>query len=74
MTGTLEGRVDGCTVFLSDDGGTRWVLVGDPAVGLEEGTAYAVSGVALDAMAPQCPQGLPFHVTSIEPRATPTPS
>lgn len=68
MTGTVTGIKDGCTVFKDDRSGHQWVLIGE-AKGLASGTAYTVSGVAMDAMDPNCSQGLPFHVTEATPVA-----
>lgn len=63
---TMNGRVTstegGCTVFKNDRDATVWVLVGETGA-LRAGTAYRVEGVAMDAMDPACPQGLPFQVS-----------
>lgn len=63
---TMNGRVTsaggGCTVFKNDRDATVWVLVGETGA-LRAGTAYRVEGVAMDAMDPACPQGLPFLVS-----------
>lgn len=62
---TMNGRVTStgaCTVFKNDRDATRWVLIGE-VDGLRAGTAYRVEGVAMDAMNPDCPQGLPFLVS-----------
>ncbi|GAA4117408.1 hypothetical protein GCM10022415_15280 [Knoellia locipacati] len=55
---------NGCTVFKNDRGATQWVLIGETGT-LRAGTAYIVEGVAMDAMDPACPQGLPFQVTKV---------
>lgn len=60
MSGLVTSTDAGCTVFASERG-TRWVLVGETST-LRAGTAYELEGVALDAMDPHCPQGLPFLV------------
>ncbi|WP_404386675.1 hypothetical protein LL946_08900 [Knoellia locipacati] len=62
---TMGGRVTStgaCTVFENDRDATRWVLIGE-VDGLRAGTAYRVEGVAMDAVNPDCPQGLPFLVS-----------
>ena len=63
---TMNGRVTstegGCIVFKDDRSATTWVLVGETGT-LRAGTAYRVEGVAMDAVDPACPQGLPFQVT-----------
>lgn len=64
MTGRVTSVDGGCTVFKSDRGATTWVLIGETGT-LREGTAYVVEGVAMDAMDPACPQGLPFQVTKV---------
>ena len=64
MTGRVTSTDGGCTVFKSDRGATQWVLIGETGT-LRAGTAYVVEGVAMDAMDPACPQGLPFHVTKV---------
>lgn len=60
MSGLVTSTDAGCTVFASDRG-TRWVLIGETGT-LRAGTAYVLEGVAMDAMDPRCPQGLPFLV------------
>ena len=66
----LSGRVtstdNGCVVFKNDRDAHRWVLIGGPG-NLTAGTAYVIQGVAMDAMDPACPQGLPFQVTEATP-------
>lgn len=62
MTGRVTSTGGGCTVFKSDTRAAQWVLIGE-TTGLRAGTAYTLEGVAMDAMDPSCPQGLPFHVT-----------
>ncbi|WP_035949480.1 hypothetical protein [Knoellia flava] len=62
MSGRVTSTAGGCTVFKNDRDATVWVLIGETGT-LRAGTAYRVEGVAMDAMDPACPQGLPFQVT-----------
>ena len=62
MSGRVTSTDGGCVVFKNDRDAHRWVLVGGPK-SLTAGTAYVIQGVAMDAMDPACPQGLPFQVT-----------
>jgi len=62
MNGRVTSTTGGCTVFKNDRDATVWVLVGETGT-LRAGTAYRIEGVAMDAMDPACPQGLPFHVS-----------
>jgi hypothetical protein len=64
MTGQVTSIADGCTVFKSDRDATQWVLIGETGT-LRARTAYVVEGVAMDAMDPGCPQGLPFLVSKV---------
>ena len=64
MTGRVTSTDNGCAVFKSDRDATQWVLIGETST-LRAGTAYVVEGVAMDAMDPACPQGLPFQVTKV---------
>ena len=68
MTGAVTGVADGCILFKDTADGQRWVLVGPLADELVPGRSYAVEGVALDAMDPSCPQGMPFQVGSLSPQ------
>ena len=63
MSGEVTSIEGGCVVFRADRDAKAWVLVGETR-GIVAGTAYVVDGVAMDAMDPRCPQGLPFHVTT----------
>ncbi|WP_156971403.1 hypothetical protein [Knoellia sinensis] len=71
MTGRVTSSDGGCTVF-KDSEAHQWVLVGETK-GIASGTAYTIEGVAMDAMDPACPQGLPFVVSAATATiATPT--
>lgn len=66
MSGRVTSTDNGCVVFKNDRDDHRWVLIGGPR-SLTAGTAYVIQGVAMDAMDPACPQGLPFQVTDVSP-------
>ena len=66
MSGRVTSTDGGCVVFKNDRDAHRWVLIGGPQ-SLTAGTAYVIQGVAMDAMDPACPQGLPFQVSEATP-------
>ncbi|WP_156969757.1 hypothetical protein [Knoellia subterranea] len=67
MSGRVTEVREGCIVFKNDRDATRWVLIGETD-GLRAKTAYVIQGVAMDAMDPNCSEGLPFQVKDAEAR------